>query len=387
MKTLQKLMIGLGALLSLGALGYAFRWTLLYALLPIFITPTDKAPAVSAALDYADASNWAAHPDAVDAADATPPRGFVDAQGDARADVFFLHPTSYVRGASWTQPEETMRGDALVDDILILNQATAFNQCCRIFAPRYRQAAFYAFMTENEAGLAALDLAYEDVRAAFERYMAEWNDGRPVVIAGHSQGSLHGLRLLADYFASGPYREQLVAAYLPGYPIPAEAVRRLAPAIEICGTPDQTGCLASWNAVRKNRHIPGFFKRLPLPADDGWGRAPGAAPLCVNPISWAEGAPAARADSRGGFAGGFAVAADGGAPGVDIELVGAACVQGWLEITRPADDAYLFGQMSKGWHHIHEYALFWVDIRENAAGRVDAFVAERSSARRNGASQ
>lgn len=33
-----------------------------------------------------------------------------------------------------------------------------------------------------------LELAYEDIKCAFEYYMENYNDGRPIVVAGFSQG-------------------------------------------------------------------------------------------------------------------------------------------------------------------------------------------------------
>jgi alpha-beta hydrolase superfamily lysophospholipase len=69
-----------------------------------------------------------------------------------------------------------------------------------------------------------VDLAYADVKAAFQYYLAHYNEGRPIIIAGHSQGTAHATRLLHEFFEHDPkLRRQLVAAYLIG--IQSEARR------------------------------------------------------------------------------------------------------------------------------------------------------------------
>jgi hypothetical protein len=129
-------------------------------------------------MDYSDPAAWSALPDRKDAADLLPLKSTLkDGQAEAKADVFFIHPTiftykpenEYVWNASMTDAALNSR----VDSSTILNQATAFNAAGRIFAPRYRQAHYQAFVTEfKEDKAAALDVAYSDVKRAFEYYLA-----------------------------------------------------------------------------------------------------------------------------------------------------------------------------------------------------------------------
>jgi len=76
--------------------------------------------------------------------------------------------------------------------------ASAFNAVGEIWAPRYRQAAYGAFLLDNPDARAALGLAYSDVARAFDRFLAEVPPRPPIVPAGHSQGALPLVRLRAQ---------------------------------------------------------------------------------------------------------------------------------------------------------------------------------------------
>ena len=113
--------------------------------------------------------------------------------------------------------------NAKTDYSTILYQASVFNRECRVFAPRYRQASIKIFFEKDEDKRKhAFELAYADIVKAFEYYMEHWNNGRPIIIAGHSQGSLMAERLLKDYFEDKPVLEKLVVAYIVGWPVPKE---------------------------------------------------------------------------------------------------------------------------------------------------------------------
>ena len=84
--------------------------------------------------------------------------------------------------------------------------------------PRYRQAHLRTFFLRGEDSHAALELAYSDVRRAFLRFLQSIDRTTGIVIAGHSQGSYHGSRILQEFFDGTPLQARLIAAYLPGYP-------------------------------------------------------------------------------------------------------------------------------------------------------------------------
>jgi len=123
-----------------------------------------------------------------------------------------------------------------------------------MYAPFYRQAHIRSFREEfkQKGGDAALDYAYQDVRHAFEYYLEHYNQGKPIVLASHSQGTLHAARLIKDFFDGKPLRDQLVAAYLVGIGIPKDAFSD----IQLINKPDETGGFVSWNAGRKVKPPP-----------------------------------------------------------------------------------------------------------------------------------
>ena len=99
--------------------------------------------------------------------------------------------------------------------------ASVFNSTCRIFAPRYRQATLSSFLdVDTESGRRAMDGAYADVRAAFQHYLSFQNQGRPFLIASHSQGGWHAIRLLQEFVEAKPLAEKFVAAYCLGSWLP-----------------------------------------------------------------------------------------------------------------------------------------------------------------------
>ncbi|MBK1731417.1 DUF3089 domain-containing protein [Thiococcus pfennigii] len=153
-------------------------------------------------------------------------------------------PTTYLSMRGWNATTDDERLNHLTDQGPIRLQASAFNSCCRVYAPRYRQAALKSFMSRSPSGRGALDMAYEDVRDAFRYFLAHFDEGRPLIIASHSQGSLHAMRLLAEFFDKDPaLRKRLVAAYVIGWPVPCGAFANIPP----CDRADQTGRFVSWS--------------------------------------------------------------------------------------------------------------------------------------------
>ncbi|MEY2646843.1 MAG: hypothetical protein RL158_819, partial [Bacteroidota bacterium] len=157
--------------------------------------------------DYSQLAYWAAHPDKRDPSDSLPKPLKKDFQASDKADVFFVYPTSYLdtnKPSGWNASLKDAKLNLYTDYTSILNQASIFNQAGKIYAPRYRQAHIKAYSPVNYAdtlkALAAFELAYQDVKAAFEYYLAHYNNGKPIIIASHSQGSTHSKRLLKEFF-------------------------------------------------------------------------------------------------------------------------------------------------------------------------------------------
>ena len=200
--------------------------------------------------DYSNMSYWAAHPWKWDPSDSVPKPLRKTFTKDSVVDVFFLYPTTFTaqEDTGWNAPIDNAELNAKTDYSAILYQASVFNEHARVFAPRYRQAHYRAFTTSNKPrAKEAFDLAYADIKKAFDYYLEHYNNGRPIIIASHSQGTLHAVRLLQDYFDGKKLQNKLVAAYIIGLPVKETDFKY----ISACTDPNKTGCIVSWRTYEK----------------------------------------------------------------------------------------------------------------------------------------
>lgn len=304
--------------------------------------------------NYASLDAWAAHPAKRDSADAVPEGATPAAQQTAKADVFFIHPTTFYGADSWNASLQDEALNEATEQGSIRHQASVFNATCRVFAPRYRQMVLGGFYdktpTETASKKKALMLAYEDVKQAFEHYLNHENNGRPIVIAGHSQGALHGLWLLDEYFDGEPLQDQLVVAYLPGWPIPDTLFQHL----PLSQRPEQTGCLAGWSTFLKG-HYPDDYDTFYQGAE------------VVNPLSWEANEERASSDLHGGLLmRNYKI--------IRRQKIWAEREGGMLWINRP-HPLWLTKR-----YHVGDINIFWVNIRENVARRVDSFLDQKNAA-------
>ncbi|MFW6027357.1 MAG: DUF3089 domain-containing protein [bacterium] len=361
--------VGLVVLLVIGALlAYAFReplmrWTLDPGAPYEEFTPP-RAP------DYADSAAWAAMPFKDDFADVTPEGKPVDPES-LPADVFFIHPTTFLSSAGWNGPIDDPRASALVDQAVMKHQASAFNGCCRVFAPRYRQATFYYTIAYDENSWQALALAFEDVRRAFRHYLEKWNDGRPLILAGHSQGARHLLHLLETEVAGKPVQDRLVAAYVIGFGVPETKLGGSLGAIGVCDSPAETGCLIAWTTIAEGGSDARYRKQMVLAAH-GEYRANGETPrVCVNPLSWNTDGAAAETEAP------LAIPFTEGLkplPEPQPVVRRAQCRDGALWINPPRPPEYNERVFEGSDYHVYDYALFYMAVRENAIRRVESFL-------------
>jgi len=313
--------------------------------------------------DYQDLSNWAALPDQEDEADVVPPNSTaVDRQATANADVFFLNPTTYHNGLSWNASVSDWLTNYITDTGILPQQAGAFNGSAKVYAPRYRQMTMGGYFVKDKKGKeAALALAYRDVKSAFEYYLKHWNNGRPIILAGHSQGSQHTLRLLEEVFDGSPLQKQLVAAYIVGFSVSDGKYLRGESNIRLCDTPDQVGCLISWRTF----------------AEGGDSSLGGKPPLedeqsvCVNPLSWTRDQERANKTMN---LGSIPLIGALGLSEPDPQLVGAQCREGILWIEEPDASGYSFALFPGKNYHTYDYNLFYMNIRKNVQQRVEAYL-------------
>jgi predicted secreted protein len=336
-----------------------------------------------AAPDYADPRAWAALPDRRDAADVVPENDpYGDRQKDAAVDVFYIHPTTYRRAESWNQPIEDAATNDWTDESVIARQAAAFNACCRVFAPRYRQATAAAVVAPAAMqAIGAYEFAWQDVRSAFLHYMTHWNGGRPFIIVGHSQGAAHVERWLKEFWPRENYRSKLVAAYAIGVSFTERSIAELGGGIPVCTTPSATGCFLSWNAFDRSGDPSQYLAMTLARHQQRFGNLEGTNVVCVNPLTFAVQAPKAdptanlgALPARRGV--GLAASLQQGValPPPEKHLIGAECDGGILRVSGVPQTGYAVVALPAGMLHFNEFDLFYQNIRANAVERSSAFL-------------
>lgn len=316
---------------------------------------------------YADPAMWFSQPGkgADDPARWTPD-GYQPTDAPA-AEVFFIHPTSYLNRAAWNAPLDDQDANERAQ-LFIRGQASAFNGVGSVWAPRYRQATFGAFLTTQDNAAKALDLAYRDVLAAFDRFVAEIPADRPIILAGHSQGSLHLTHLLRDRVAGKPIARRIVAAYVVGWPI-SLSTDLAALGLPACAAPEQTGCILSWQSFGE----PADPSQVTDTYDEtiGFDGQPrrGSAFLCTNPLT---GTANGTADAAANL-GTLFQSADLKSATIAAGRVPARCDErGFLLIGPPPEglDSYVLPGNN---YHVFDYSLFWANIRADAERRMKAY--------------
>ncbi|HEX8512674.1 MAG TPA: DUF3089 domain-containing protein [Allosphingosinicella sp.] len=334
-----------------------------FAMVPSAAFEGGPAPAPRA---YAHKRLWIARPDLPNSPGLWMPTG-LKLESTPSASAFFIHPTSYLQTAHWNaplaDPESQWRAKLFVQ-----SQASAFNAVARIWAPKYRQATFGAFLTTKAEAQKALDFAYRDVAAAFDEFLEEAPKDRPIILAGHSQGSLHLMRLLAERIAGKPEAKRIVAAYVIGWPVSITADLPLL-GLPACERREQSGCLVSWQSFAE----PADPKQVTEVYDKSAGRTgisrAGSPMLCTNPLTGATGGEAPAAANTGTLVPNEALTqGELKAPGVP-----ARCdVRGFLLIGENGPDLGPYVLPGNN-YHVYDYALFWSNLRADAAARVAAF--------------
>lgn len=285
--------------------------------------------------------------------------------------VFFVHPTSYIPLALTGQANwNAAPGDATTEArarLFIKGMASAFNRADEIWAPKYRQAVVGAFLTGKPAASQAIDAAYADVLEAYRFFLASVPAGKPIVLAGHSQGAVHVLRLLRDEVAGKPVQSRIAAVYAVGWPISVEHDLPALP-IPACAAPAQAGCLIAWSSFAEPADPAMLLSRYSrTPSFDGSPRGEGPI-LCVNPLTGGTGGSApANANlgtlvPRDDLTGGDLVAG----------AVPARCdPQGLLLIGDPPRLGQ--GVLPGNNYHVYDIPLFWKNLQADVVRRVRAW--------------
>lgn len=312
--------------------------------------------------DYAQASSWVARPGMPNDPASWLPDD-VSQSTTGKAAIFFIHPTTYLQNDRWNAPLEPGGDSAFRTKLFVESEASAFNGVGQVWAPNYRQAAFGAFLLDSADAQRALDFAYLDVAAAFDEFLKEAGT-RPIILAGHSQGALHLMRLLREKVAGKPLAKRLVAAYVVGWPIDTKSdLPKIG--LPACNAPLDTGCILSWMSFGTPAN--------PSLILDEWRKAPGLTGasrdpekiLCVNPLTGTRDSAAPPVANPGTLEPSTNFGSARLAPG----QVGAHCDKGLLILDGqiPALGPYVLPGNN---YHVYDYALFWGAVRRDAERRL-----------------
>ena len=335
--------------------------------------PFDDSKPVDAP-NYADPSNWAALPDREGVEDMIPvDTDDTDIQGNASVDVFFVHPTGFLRGKEWIYSMDQNTATEENTKWMMANQASPFNGCCNIYAPRYRQANIFAFFQEQSVRDEILGFAYRDIERSFEYFIDNYSEGRPFILASHSQGTYHSVRLLQEQIDKTDLYDRLVAAYVIGGNAKVSSFEKMEK-VYLCNSADDVGCAVHWDTWSESV--------IDSNSTDSVGN------VCTNPLTWElDGGLAEKSLHKGAVvsSGVFQTELSGPdvATGVDFKPLGAPiasalraqCKNGSLFISDQSDTPFgeQGGSFGGGNYHGLDYPVFHMDIRQNAKVRAEAF--------------
>ena len=295
-----------------------------------------------AAPDYAQAESWAFLP---------------AGQMDKPVDVFYVYPTIF-GGDGPTRMDITDEDLRHKADVQILINTGVFTDTANLFAPYYRQASIEVVWMNEQEGEALLSDGYHDVISAFEYYMEHYNNGRPFILAGFSQGSMALLELMKAEFNNPQWQKQLVAAYLIGYSVTPEDLAKY-PWLKMAQGKADTGVIVSYNTQLPHSGQSFVLKK-------------GA--LGINPVNWkTDGTVAPAAEHKGA-------------------VIFNAVTGEVLEEVPHLSDAYLEAESGAlvvqvdpvkynasqavfpaGVLHMYDYMFFYNNLKENAARRAAAW--------------
>lgn len=280
--------------------------------------------------------------------------------------VFFIHPTSFIDRTQWNAPLDDQESQRIAR-LYLRGMASPFNQASEIWAPKYRQATFGAFLTDSPEAKAALKAAYSDVKQAFAVFTASVDPETPIVLAGHSQGALHLLQLLREEVAGKNIAPRIAAIYAIGWPI---SVNHDLPALGFpaCATSNQFACIMSWSSFAEPAD--------PSPVLESYSQSVGfdgtlrgnSKILCTNPLTGGIGGIAVAEKNLGTLVPDQSMSSGELVPGA----VPARCdYNGLLLIGDPPQmgSAVLPGNN----YHVYDIPLFWENLHQNVAGRVAAW--------------
>ena len=321
-------------------------------------TPTQAQEKISPlSPDYSKAESWA----------------YLGVGEEKSADLFLIAPTVDLGiGGEKNMDVANERSRESFTGALNMERGI-YEDVTRMYAPFYRQVAMSVYFMSEEEARPYFDLAYGDVRAAFLYYMEHCNAGRPLVLAGFSQGSDLVLRLMEELFGDERYSRLLAAAYCIGWRVTDEDLKKY-PHLRMAEGEEDTGVIISFNSETE-----GVKGSAIIPE--------GVRTRGINPLNWStDGAAADKSLNRGACFTDYSGAVKSEIPA----LTGARLdmERGSLIVTDVSSADYVFSKVFGSdypWHaelerafpqgvlHLQDYMFFYRNLQENVRKRVERF--------------
>lgn len=292
--------------------------------------------------DYSQTENWA----------------YAGIGENKKADVFLICPTVDMKDEfNMSLSDEETKASFLG----ALNMERGiYEESARLYAPYYQQAAMKVYELEEKDRETYMELAYADVSEAFSYYLKNWNEGRPIILAGFSQGADMCYRLMMEYFGDEQLSEQLVAVYAIGWPLTEEMTQKY-PQLKPAQGETDTGTIISFECEAKE-------------VEDTFIVPKGIRALSINPLNWkTDGKAASKEENMGACFTNY----DGDIAKEVPNLCGGYLDEerGVVKVTDISVEDYpaIVPGLPQGAYHIYDYQFFYRNLQKNVEVRLEQF--------------
>lgn len=292
--------------------------------------------------DYSQAESWA----------------YLETQVDKPTDVFLVAPTSEFSKQPINVNIHNEKFRKGFKGSLNMERGI-YDTSARMFAPYYQQANMQCYYLPDKEGKGYFKFAYRDVKKSFKYYMKHYNQGRPLIVAGFSQGSQHAIQLLKEYLPKKRFRKQFIEGYMIGWRLTEEETKAnpyLKPA---------TGAKDLGSLVLLNTEAPDIQDSLMVPR--------GVKTYGINPLTWETNSkPAAKTANLGACFTDYAGNIKKELP----QLTGGYLdsQRGTLKLKDIDPKAYPAIIFPDGIYHIYDYQFFYRNLQQNVALRTAEFL-------------
>lgn len=297
-------------------------------------------------LDYGDAGNWIY---------------LASEDGESAADVFFLAPSAF-GGGEGAYIMDLTNEKTRANFIGVINMEKGiYDHNTRFFAPVYRQVGYRAYALPEAEAEPLKQSAFADVKDAFGYYMEHWNGGRPIVLAGFSQGADMALRLMKECFGDEALQKQLIACYAIGWRLTEEETAQW-PQLRAAQGETDIGVIISFNTEAED-----VGDSMSVPA--------GTKTLAINPLNWkTDGEKAEKELNLGACFTDY----EGGILNEVTALTGAYLdgERGALKVTDIDPEVYnsTLSILAPGVYHLYDYQFFYRNLEKNVQDRIGAYM-------------